>query len=292
MIKYLLSCIFLVLCVCAEPHSKKEYNENDYRGSGVPRFRIIEELGASASGQYSEDQFVNILAEIENKQKVNPSMIFVIDLREEAHFFANGIPFTATDKHEMPSKAFQYEREDELKKVLQRFDDVKIDPRLRDIDVKKKYEEKHKKMSAAKKEASLKRNHHRLWVNKTVHLKKPVIRTEDELAKMYGVQYIRLPLTDHFPPAREQMMKLQEVLQNLPKDAWVHVHCRGGEGRTTSVLAMMEMIKFRDREFMNILKHQHHLGGKNLAKIPCEESRKANSIERLKALRDIYDSLH
>ena len=164
-------------------HAQSEHRENDYRGTGAPRFRVIKELNASASGQYSKDQLSIILANIVNKQNIHPQLIYVIDLREEAHLFADGIPFTITDQHENPSKSYWYEKENELLEKVRQFKVLTIEPRMLDRDVKEYYERKYKHLPKEYHPRFLKRNKHRFWINKAVTLKSPIVQTEEEVVK-------------------------------------------------------------------------------------------------------------
>jgi len=58
------------------------------------------------------------------------------------------------------------------------------------------------------------------------------------------VSYHRLPVADHCPPFTVQVAFLDLLKQiDLGKD-WVHFHCHGGDGRTTTFLALFDMVSW------------------------------------------------
>jgi protein-tyrosine phosphatase len=81
-------------------------------------------------------------------------------------------------------------------------------------------------------------------------------------------------------------------VSSLPKDTWIHIHCRGGEGRTTTFLAILEMLHFKNHSLYDILTRQYHVGGKDLLKMPEEVDRQQAARDRLDVIRRTYDDLH
>jgi len=63
--------------------------------------------------------------------------------------------------------------------------------------------------------------------------------------KMTSCMYHRIPVTDHCPPnyeAAELFVTLCRDIYKQPEDqSWIHFHCHGGDGRTTTFLAMYDM---------------------------------------------------
>ena len=51
----------------------------------------------------------------------------------------------------------------------------------------------------------------------------------------------------------------------LPDDAWLHFHCRAGKGRTTSYMAMYDMMRNPQVPCEDIISRQYLLGGAYLA---------------------------
>jgi Inositol hexakisphosphate len=58
------------------------------------------------------------------------------------------------------------------------------------------------------------------------------------------VHYARIPVTDHCGPTEAALTALgaRIPVSASPADAWVHFHCHGGDGRTTTFLALYDML--------------------------------------------------
>jgi len=58
------------------------------------------------------------------------------------------------------------------------------------------------------------------------------------------VHYVRIPVTDHCGPTEAALADLRARIpvSTSPEDAWVHFHCHGGDGRTTTFLALYDML--------------------------------------------------
>jgi len=74
------------------------------------------------------------------------------------------------------------------------------------------------------------------------------VSEEDILKKMSlpcAVKYVRIPVPDHCKPkpaAAHRFFSLCKEIRALPEEqTWVHFHCHGGDGRTTTFLAMYDM---------------------------------------------------
>ncbi|HEX6700870.1 MAG TPA: hypothetical protein VF101_09085 [Gaiellaceae bacterium] len=56
------------------------------------------------------------------------------------------------------------------------------------------------------------------------------------------VEYVRIPLTDHCAPSDAGLEELRELWKKVSGNDWVHFHCHGGDGRTTTFLALYDML--------------------------------------------------
>ncbi len=90
------------------------------------------------------------------------------------------------------------------------------------------------------------------------------VRTEREVAADWGFEYLRLPTTDMYFPAPDVVEKFISFVVNLNENDWVHFHCQGGFGRTTTFMVMYEILKNPDKSLGEICKHQAEIGGSNL----------------------------
>lgn len=72
-------------------------------------------------------------------------------------------------------------------------------------------------------------------------------RNEEEVAwvlsdvfKPTTIQYRRIPVTDHCAPSKQAMRDLQQI--PVSGNDWVHFHCHGGDGRTSTFLCLYDML--------------------------------------------------
>jgi hypothetical protein len=57
------------------------------------------------------------------------------------------------------------------------------------------------------------------------------------------VHYSRIPVTDHCAPSAGALAEFRELATSSdPKSSWLHFHCHGGDGRTTTFLALYDMV--------------------------------------------------
>jgi len=98
--------------------------------------------------------------------------------------------------------------------------------------------------------------------------------TEEQQAQAVGSAYLRLPATDHVRPRDGVVDQFVAFDTNLPKDMWLHFHCRGGDGRTTTFLAMHDIINNAPQVTADdILTRQYLLGGVNLGDATSGDSK-------------------
>lgn len=194
------------------------------------RFRIDDTLNISGSKQFTPNQLPNI------KNKINNKNLYIIDLREESHGFINDIAFSFYRKIEDPSIPFTIESvltlEQDLLKTIKENSTVSI----------KDKEEITLKNVVAKS-----------------------ILSEPTLSKINNVKYVRLPVIDGYIPNNEVVDNFITLVKNKPIDSHLHFHCKEGEGRTTTFMAMYAMMKNQNNLPLDqILEHQIKIGGINL----------------------------
>lgn len=64
----------------------------------------------------------------------------------------------------------------------------------------------------------------------------------ERLRSRFEVSYCRLHVTDHCAPEGETVRMFLQLLGNVAPTTWVHFHCHGGDGRTTTFLMMYDML--------------------------------------------------
>ncbi len=65
--------------------------------------------------------------------------------------------------------------------------------------------------------------------------------TERELAESVGIGYFRIPATDFLPPTAD-VDRFVAFAASLPPETWLRLHCHAGDGRTTTFLAIWDMM--------------------------------------------------
>ena len=100
-----------------------------------------------------------------------------------------------------------------------------------------------------------------------------VALTEQQLTRSLGLGYFRIPATDFLPPTPENVDRFVSFAASLPPETWLHFHCHGGDGRTTTFLAMWDMMHNADRVSAEDIVRRHALiGPENLDNIGTPES--------------------
>ena len=90
--------------------------------------------------------------------------------------------------------------------------------------------------------------------------------TERHIARKSGLGYVRIAATDMRWPEPQAIDAFLTFYRSLtPDSGWLHFHCHAGQGRTTTFMALYEMLRFPGRSLDNVLAHQRALGGADLA---------------------------
>lgn len=229
-----------------------------------PSRKGLNDLRMSGSGQFSEDAI-----EIMHKKVGSPSKFYVVDLREECHGFVNGnavswyVPKNWSNIGKTPTEIESLELEflNKLKgqSEVTAFIITKDDEG--GIDSKKPF----------------------LIVPK-------IVQNESVLIKSNGWNYVRIPVTDHVKPTPAAIKIFLEFYKSLPSDGWVHFHCAAGDGRTTTFMALFDMLKNSNEvSFDEIIARQYALGGIDLYHFSRHKHwKKKLSEDRIDFLRDFY----
>jgi hypothetical protein len=64
------------------------------------------------------------------------------------------------------------------------------------------------------------------------------------MAPQFRPTYVRLPVTDHCKPGGDVLLQFIKLCDSLSSGDWLHCHCHGGDGRTTTFLALFDMISW------------------------------------------------
>jgi protein-tyrosine phosphatase len=189
---------------------------------------------ASGSHQLGLADFVRVLSE-EVVSPFKPETIFLVDLREETHGFFNGAPVS-------------WYSDNDFGNVGQPKDLIVSDERWKLAS----YESHWTDLFELEDDASDDLQQERvLPISKT-----PVMvssaRTEEDVAVILStvlapvvVRYVRIPVTDHCAPSDSALAELFNLEQRLGGNEWLHFHCHGGDGRTSTFLALFDMLRWK-----------------------------------------------
>jgi len=224
----------------------------------------LEKLRSSASGQFSARQLDTILTQ------TGGSPLIALDLRQESHGFVDGtaVSWFAPRNNGNLGKTPAQIRQDETdllaglaqqqKVTVQKITDKSSDARIEGTE--------------------------------PVSLPARDVQSEEQLVTAKGATYLRVPNTDYVSFTDANIDQLVTFWQNRPPDSWLHLHCNAGAGRTTTALALFDMlenatvVKFRD-----ILDRQEQLGGADLLSIRSKPQWRYDAqTERAEFIRRFY----
>jgi inositol hexakisphosphate len=207
----------------------------------------LDRLNASGSGTFAEEALLKI------KKAIPAPRVTVVDLRQETHGFVNGLSVSwwsernAANKGKTRQQVLDDEKERlaALKKpglitavLLAVDDDKKVIKQLTPIDVKVQR-----------------------------------IASEQELCEANGLQYQRILVTDREAPDNAEVDRFVKLVSTLPADQWLHFHCEHGSGRTTTFMAIYDMMRNARKVSLNdVLRRQWLLGGADLFTDPPQDS--------------------
>lgn len=217
-----------------------------------PQFRISS-LGASASAQFSKASLEKILSTLNRKP-------LIVDLREESHGFINGNAISWRDERNWSNRG----------------------KALKEIE-----KEEAMRLEKVKKQGFTFLHFKRGFFPNLIRVKEAY--TEKSLASSLGLEYVRLPVTDHVRPSNLEVDSFVKLVIEKG-DEWLHFHCSAGKGRSTTFLAMLDMMKnSRAMSFDEIIQRQVREGGIDLLSDPSDKKWKIETTrDREKFLREFY----
>jgi protein-tyrosine phosphatase len=219
-------------------------------------------LRASGSAEFNEAGFRLMLAQLRGP-------VTVFDLRQEDHVFVNGEPVSwyATNNWANVGKSHDAVVAGETARVAS----CKIGDSLELAD------DKGKKGGDA---------------TPAEHVTLARAQTEREVVAAAGAAYVRLTVSDHSRPLDDEVDRFILAVRAMPADGWAHFHCRAGKGRTTTFLALYDMLRNAPRVALaDIVNRQSLLiGDYNLLAKEADEAWKAGvTADRAEFVRAFYD---
>jgi hypothetical protein len=204
----------------------------------------LDDLNISGSSEFSEKEL-----EYLKKNELAGKKVTVVDLRQESHALVNGRAVTWYKKYSSINRGKSLEEieSDEAKRV-------------EELRSQKVVEPNHIQDRADDPDPLL-------WKTEKKSMTPKYVMRERELAKKLGYDYFRIIAPDYQKPGDADVDRFVEFAKTLPKDQWLHFHCAGGGGRTTTFMAMYDMIRNHDKKVTDqeILYRQRAIGGFDLA---------------------------
>lgn len=163
-------------------------------------------LNISGSEQFSKMNIDIVL------KSINTSLpITDVDLRQESHGFANGLPISWKNKDNNANKGLS--RDQVLLKEKNDLKSIKLGTPLTFY------------------------NHPDITIDPTF------VENESKIAKNKSFSYLRVTVTDGDLPSNEMIDYFIKSIKSSPKNSWFHFHCKEGVGRTTTFMIMYDMMK-------------------------------------------------
>lgn len=221
------------------------------------QYRVVSDLRASASGQFSGDELYKLLAAI----PANKSQIWILDLRQESHGFIDGIPvswYKSQNTVNINKTAVRIQKEE-----------IKL---LFDLSKQKAVTVYHlNKLGGGK-----------VLVGRPTTMIPELVETEQQLVTSHGANYKRIYVLDHNKPDDQEVDQFLKMVRKIKATDWLHFHCRGGKGRSSTFIAMYDMIlNAPNFTYKQIIARQDKFGSIKLDSIPVREEKlwKVASVE-------------
>lgn len=200
----------------------KNYRDNlmikdSYKGNNFG----LNQFWASGSGVLNERSWQALFLKLSKKAADNNlNAIIIIDLRQESHGYLNGEAINLTTHNNWANVGKTYQQSLLFEKNwLKKLSQMKI---LKDV------------ISPA----NFKKNNFEQGETLTIES----IKSEKHTVQDIGFKYLRLTVTDHRKPSNADVERFVSIVKSYANHSWLHLHCRGGKGRTTTFLVMLDML--------------------------------------------------
>ena len=247
------------------PRNFRSTNDRPNKGSGeITATTGLSDLRASGSGEFSSVGLKALLPRMQGP-------VTVFDLRQETHLFVNDLPLSWYASHDWANVGRT--QADIEKQEAERVQSFKPGS---NIDVRPGQPVKHEGGSAVTPE--------RVTVDRA--------STERDVVENAGAHYVRVAVTDHACPPDSAIDEFITAVRELPQNAWAHFHCEAGLGRTTTFMALYDMMRNANRVSLDdIIQRQKILSeGYDVLQPPNGDDWKAPyAADRAKFVRAFYD---
>ena len=220
----------------------------------------LDNLRISGSAQCTAAGFASLYTKLSAAAAAPGAPIYDVDLRQESHGFADGLPVSWHKKNNLANEGKTPE-------------EVALDE-----------EERLAELAGVTTTFVPKGKTDKGRVE-AVTFAPQNVQTEKEVVEAIGFRYARFYVTDRTQPDTETIEAFLDFVESLPRDAWLHFHCRAGHGRTTTFMAMYDMIRNPGIPAETIIERQHLIGGADLTAMKDEEWKNERIVQRLETLK-------
>ena len=225
----------------------------------IPSRSYLEKLKLSGSGQFSEGGLKEIIKRVPNQK------IVVLDLRQEWHGFINGSAIGW--KH--PTDLYFYNEGKQREEI--------------EANERKKLADIHELVAVILDP-----------LDKPLEYMIEKVETERQLTSRLGLDYFRFFVKDTCRPIDQEVDCFIDIVKNLPPNGWLHIHCAGGLGRTTTFMILFDMMhNAAHLDAETFIRRHRALGGQELFNLhdqpglPDSYKHEA-AVARLKFLFDFH----
>ena len=264
--KFILCQILMVLVLTSIASAKGIWRLDGLNLTQVKNFRITSST-TSASAQPSV-KCLPLLYDVLKDETLSNTPIYIIDLRQESHGFASGVPVSWYEEHNHANlgKSVPEIEQDEINRL------TSILGRMTEFVPLGKHDE-----------AELSK----------LTLAVETVQNERQAAESAGFKYIRFSAADMVFPEPNTVDGFIKFYLNLPKRHWLHFHCHAGHGRTTTFLVFYDILTYPELSLEEIVQRQYALGGTNLLAVnDGEDWYSQKNRERAAMLRQFYQYVH
>ena len=230
----------------------------------VPSRQGLEALRSSASAEFSGLGLAMIRDKIRTVAG-SDVVIYVVDLRKEAHGFVNGdVPVSQYMKKNRGNADLNAAA---VKQAEGKWLQSLVGKELNFVPLGK--------------------TDTKLFTARSIKVEQ--VESEEALAARLGMRYKRIPITDQTAPADEDIDAFMAFYKSLPPNVWLHFHCHAGHGRTTTFAVFYDMLNNPDVALEDIVARQYALGGTNLFAPGKKDNWKGREMrKRAQQIRKFY----
>jgi hypothetical protein len=230
----------------------------------IPANTGLADLRASGGGEFTADDLKLLLPRTRG-------LVTVFDLRQETHLFVNGLPLSWFATHDWAN-------------VGRTQAAIEADEAARVRSLKPRSEIIVSLGAAVKKPGVTPSTPQNITVEHA--------STERDVVEANRAAYVRIAVTDHARPLDEAVDRFILAVRALPENGWAHFHCEAGRGRTTTFMALYDMLRNANRVSLEDIACREQLLGYDydvLRPVGPESWKAPYSVDRIAFVRAFYN---